>query len=81
MILANPNLQNTINPMNTNQLLPSCSVTGRGVVYPPRRITTVAGELAARGAYTTVQSICATSFTPAVDEIAHQIALALGGAR
>ena len=79
VILAHPDMHERVNPANTNQILPACSVTGRGVGYPARRITAVASGLAARGAHTTVHTICSTWFRPAFDAFAAEIASALGG--
>jgi hypothetical protein len=61
------------------RLIPSCD-TANGVAYPPRRIIDVAIGLRDRGASTTVQSICASSFGPAIDVIIQKIADALSGA-
>lgn len=52
--------------------LPSCD-TANGTAYPPRRIIEVARGLRDLGAHTTVQSICATQFTNAVDAIIDEI--------
>ncbi len=61
------------------RLLPSCD-TANGTAFPPRRIIEVARGLRDRRASTTVQSICADSFGPAIDVIVAKIADALGGA-
>ena len=61
------------------RLLPSCN-TDNGVAFPPRRIIEVARGLRDARASTTVQSICAASFGPAIDVIVAKIADALGGA-
>jgi hypothetical protein len=61
------------------RLIPSCD-TANGIAYPPRRIIEVAIGLRDRGASTTVQSICAPSFAPAIDVIIQKIADALTGA-
>lgn len=80
VILADPNMQEQVNPMMTNNLLPACSVTGRGVAYPAIRMTQLAQLLNSAGAHTTIQSICANSFGPAFDEIINIVSQALSGA-
>jgi hypothetical protein len=68
-----------IDPVLHNRLLPSCtSPGGRGVAYPPRRIVQVAQGLESLGAQTTVQSICSTSYSDAMDAIIMRISTALG---
>jgi len=62
-----------------DSLAPSCD-TDNGLAYPPRRIVGVARGLAELGASTTVQSICAASFGPAIDVIIDRLIDALGGA-
>ena len=61
------------------RLLPSCD-TANGTAFPPRRIIEVARGLRDRSASTTVQSICAATFTPAINVIIEKIADALSGA-
>jgi hypothetical protein len=68
-ILADPLMAELVNPAMPNQLLPACSVPGRGVAYPAIRIVQLVGELEARGAHTTAQSICNDDFGPAFTEI------------
>ena len=62
-----------------DSLAPSCD-TENGFAYPPRRIVEVARGLEELGASTTVQSICAASFAPAIDVIIDRLIDALGGA-
>jgi hypothetical protein len=62
-----------------DSLMPSCD-TDNGLAYPPRRIIDVARGLDAVGVSTTVQSICAPSFAPAIDVIIDRLIDALGGA-
>jgi hypothetical protein len=69
-----------VDPAMPARLVPSCNVPGRGVAFPPVRITRVARELESRGAAVTVQSICQESFRPALTEIIRQIKSALGAA-
>jgi hypothetical protein len=79
-MLALPAMQEQIDPVLRNRLLPSCtSPDGRGVAYPPRRIVQVAEGLDRLGARTTVQSICDAGFTSAVEVIIDRIADANGG--
>jgi len=49
-------------------LAPSCR-SENGLAYPPRRLVQVARELQRRGARAVVQSICQTSFQPAISRI------------
>jgi hypothetical protein len=80
-ILALEEMTERIDPVLHNRLLPSCtSPGGRGVAYPPRRIVQVARGLEALGASTSVQSICNTAFTGAVDGIVEQLSESLLGA-
>ncbi len=80
-ILDLADMTERIDPMSGNRLLPSCTAPlGRGVAYPPRRIVEVAQGLERLGASTTIQSICNTSFTGAVDVIIEKISAALAGA-
>jgi hypothetical protein len=80
-ILGLEEMTERIDPVLHNRLLPSCTApAGRGVAYPPRRIVQVAQGLDRLGASTTVQSICNTSFTGAVDVIIEKISAALAGA-
>lgn len=64
---------------NPDRLGSSCN-TENGEAFPPRRIIEVARGLDAVGASTTVQSICAADFGPAIDVIIEKIADALSGA-
>jgi hypothetical protein len=78
-ILAHPEMEDRVDPVLRNRLLPSCtSPDGRGVAYAPRRIVQVAQGLEALGASTTVQSICNGSYRAAVDAILERIAIVLG---
>lgn len=87
-MLADPRLTEVEDTSNDPpiRLLPSCSTPPArvgeepGAAYPPRRIIEVARGLRDLGASTTVQSICAESFTPAIDVIIAKIADALSGA-
>jgi hypothetical protein len=73
-ILAAPEMQEELDPTMMTRLRPSCNVSGRGLAFPPRRIVEVGRELEARGAHTSVQSICASDFTPAIDALVGDLA-------
>ena len=68
-ILADPEMQEQIDPAMPTRLTPSCNVPGRGVAFAPRRIVTVARDLSARGATGIVQSICQEDFKPAFNAL------------
>ncbi len=82
-MLADPRLDlveiDTDVTLGVDSLTPSCD-TDNGKAYPPRRIIEVARGLDDLGASTTVQSICAPSFAPAIDVIIDRLIDALGGA-
>ena len=56
-ILADPGMQEQIDPSMPTRLLTSCS-SSNGSAYPPRRIVEVAAGLGARGARVSAQSLC-----------------------
>lgn len=62
-----------------NRLEPSCTTADGGAAYPARRFVGVARGLDALGARTTLQSICATNFEPAMEAIAREIFAACDG--
>ena len=62
------------------RLLAACNTADGGEAFPARRMVEVARGLDARGAGTTIQSICSSDFRPAVNRIIELIADALGGA-
>jgi hypothetical protein len=66
-ILDHPQMQERVDPATPSQLLPSCNVPGRSIAFPPRRMVGVAQGLEARGATTTVASICQADFAPALN--------------
>lgn len=74
-VLANPSMIPTVDATGNN-LLPSCT-TADGSAYPPVRIVETAAGLAAGGAYVSLSSICASSFRPAVAQLASTVAGAL----
>jgi hypothetical protein len=67
-ILADPRMEERVDPTASNRLIPSCNVVGRGVAFPPRRLVSVAQGIGA--GRTTIQSICQASFRPAAAAIA-----------
>jgi hypothetical protein len=68
-ILDHPAMTEEVDPTMPTRLRPSCNEPGRGVAFPPRRIVSVARELAGTGAGTAVHSICQADFTPAFRQI------------
>jgi hypothetical protein len=77
VILSDPRMVEQIDGTHST-LMPVCtSPGGRGVAYPAIRMTRVAAGLAARGAHTTVQSICNSDYGPAFDVIVAALADAL----
>ena len=62
--LSDPRVTETPDPSTSPpmRLLPSCTTADGGNAYPPRRMLTVARELARSGAHTTMQSICVADF-------------------
>jgi hypothetical protein len=72
-ILAAPAMQETIDPTTTDNLVPSCN-TATGLAYPPRRIVEVAKGF---GRNSVVQSICQSSFAPAMEPIVDRITQSL----
>ncbi len=74
-ILADPRMTETVDPAEPSRLAPSC-VTENGVAFPPRRLVEVAGAMPG----STVQSICQSDFTPAVDAILRRVAARASGA-
>lgn len=79
-LLADPRMTENIDPTMPTRLEPSCNIPGRGLAFPPRRITTVAQLLERAGAAGIVQSICQDDFTGALNAIIKKIADVLGGA-
>ena len=77
-ILNAPAMQEVVDPVQLDRLVPSCN-TARGLAFPPRRLVQVAEELEQRGSNGVVQSICQADFTPALDAIIEKIADVLGG--
>ena len=79
-ILADSRMIEMPDPTDSTRLTPSCSVPGRGVAYPPRRMIQLAADLDERGANGVVQSICQEDYSGALDAIISKIADVLGGA-
>ena len=68
-VLADSRMQETVHPMDSTQLTPSCQITGRGKAFPPRRMLQVAAELDRGGARGVVGSLCQASFATAIEGI------------
>lgn len=68
-ILNDPRMQERPDPATPDRLTASCSVPGRGVAFPPRRIVSVARDLERAGAGATVVSICSEDYSSAFDAI------------
>ncbi|MCC7535171.1 MAG: hypothetical protein IT379_03110 [Deltaproteobacteria bacterium] len=85
-ILAHPNMQEAIDPMDPNRLRTSCNVPGLGIAFPPRRIVEVARQIDQATAgptgvgNATVQSICQADLRPALRVITNKIGSLLRGA-
>ncbi|MFK7987731.1 MAG: hypothetical protein AB8I08_17070 [Sandaracinaceae bacterium] len=75
-ILADPRVEERINPSMPTSLEPSCNVPGRGVAFPPTRILQVAESL---GDQAVVGSICQEDFTPVMDAILQRVAARVSG--
>lgn len=78
--LVDPRMIETPDPSTTppTRLLSSCRTADGGEAFPPRRIVEVARGLSARGARTTIQSICAADFRAAFTRIVELVSDALG---
>ena len=75
-MLADPRMQQQVDPSSPNRLTPSCDVPGRGVAFPPTRLVEVAQ---AHGGPSVVQSICQPDFAPVVDAILSEVARRVSG--
>ena len=74
-LLADSSMDIVVNPVS-DELLPACeSEDGRG--FPARRIVQVAKGLESGGAESSIHSICADSYTSALDIIVEKVAVAL----
>lgn len=73
-MLADPRMQEQIDPSMPTRLRPSCNTPGVGVAYPPRRLVQTAAVLSQRNARTSVGSLCEADFTRAFDGILAAIA-------
>jgi len=68
-ILADPSMEERIDPDMPSRLFPSCNVAGRGFAFAPRRMVELGRQLDRRGAEASIQSICQADFTPAFDAL------------
>ncbi len=78
-VLADARMQETVDPVSGDRLLPACSAPGRGQGLPARRIVSTAQGLESRGAHTTVSSICTADYSDAFDRFVGSIADTLAG--
>jgi hypothetical protein len=78
-ILADPRMQEQVDPSMPSRLLPSCNVPGRGLAFPPRRIVTVARDLDRAGAQVSVGSICQSDYSAPIRALVNRIADAIEG--
>lgn len=70
-ILDDSRMEERIDPVVGNRLVPSCDEPGRGLAFPPRRMVQLARRLGA--SRSTVQSICAEDFAPAAAAISRLV--------
>lgn len=80
-ILADPRLEERIDPNDETQLVPACEVDELGKAYPPRRLLEVGRGLRDRGASTAVASICDRDFSPVIDAILDRVELSISECR
>jgi len=78
-ILFDPRMQQAPDPSMPSRLTPSCNLPGRGLAFPPVRLTQVAQGLQNAGAHAVVQSICQEDFTSAFDAILNRLFDAMEG--
>ena len=76
-ILADPEMEERIDPSEPTRLRASCVEPGGGVAFPPRRIIETGGAIAARGGRSIHQSICQSDFSPAVSLILTEVGRAI----
>ena len=77
-ILADPRMQEVVDPANDTRLAPSCEGPG-GPALPPRRMVTLAQELEEVGVATSLQSLCTSDFSPALFDVLELVARELSG--
>jgi len=73
-ILADPRMIEHVDPASPNRVEPTC-VSSTGIAMPASRLVEVAGQLPG----STVHSICADDFTPAIDAILRRVADRVSG--
>jgi hypothetical protein len=78
-LLADPLMQEEIDPAMPTRLRPSCDVAGRGFAYPPRRLVETTRRIDERGGAGVLASICDEDFTPALDAILSRVSERLSG--
>jgi hypothetical protein len=72
-ILADPRMEERIDPSNPNRVVPACSSASGGHAFPARRMVQFARGLDARGAHTSVAPICSSGLSPAIDQLIQSI--------
>ena len=80
-MLADPDMQEIPDPAMPTRLRPSCNRPGTGLAFPPRRIVSVARNLAAAGATSYAASICLDDLSSAAATIANKILGAISDCR
>jgi len=78
-ILADPRMQQRRDPLMPSRLDDSCTVEALGRAEPPVRLATLARDLQAAGSHASVQSICRTDLSAAMNAILDQLFDALEG--
>ncbi len=70
-------MEERIDPMFGNRLVPSCNEPGTGLAFPPIRMLQVGRELELNGAQVGIASICSSDFDPAVRALVRATGLAV----
>lgn len=73
-VLADPRMQERIDPEVPDRLAASCSVPGRGAAFPPRRVVGLARDLDQAGSGTAIVSICGDDYGSVFDGIFPRLA-------
>ncbi len=72
-ILADPRMQERIDPDEPARLLPSCDVGPRGVAYPPRRLVSAARAVEAAGGTGALGTLCKPDAGQAITAILERL--------
>ncbi|MAC29828.1 MAG: hypothetical protein CMH59_25670 [Myxococcales bacterium] len=78
VILADPRMQERLDPAMPNRLVPSCDAPG-GVAMPPRRLVETGAGLEERGAAVVDASLCREGVSDAVGQILARVADRVAG--